>query len=1419
MKMTTFYLLAVLICLSILQPVGAQNKKLDKSLRKADSYYHAGSFSKAMKTLSKFKSGALKISVQNNYMLEFYVREARINLAIGMAEGFEGSLSNALAMSKAVYGDTSTHYANTMLDVGALYNEYGNYRVAREYVENAEALLQKTDQLDEALAGRIALLKAEAMIGQGFANAALELLTSAEKYFAARVVDKATIVENGQIKTSRLEESEIFARHNDYAQLKILMGLAYAKKGRVSVTGSNAEDPDLEFVFNALEGWLKNKRRFLGETSLAEVQYLYIWAKALVDNGNRELPPFLEFDRTLNSLKRRTAPTNALAQEIYLSYVEYLLRKENRPRYLNTKLEYEQMIDRYYPKASLHQVNLRAVEFNSKLARDKTKNLENQAIAVIASESLPKYHRTRTRILEFLYEVAIAEQRYGNAEAYLNQLAEIKKELCGESSPDFHLAQVTIANFYVDYTNKIEEAGKIYQESYHNVLSKEISITHKDMINLLNHLAQWYEMTDEYELASKTLKEAKDAANYIFDDEDILFGIEHNNIAKLQLKLGEYDLAEANIQKALEVIDLKHNREYVEYAPAYISALETQARLYGIKGLFDEAEANLFRTRKMIAKSGVLIKDELSTAKELSTLFIQLGKYAETDKLLTNLVEEYETLFGKNSLHLIDPLVDKGRILLAKGDYTEADRIARRANELAVNIYGEQSTKSAPTQKLLADINFTLGDYEKAGQNITKAIASQERQFGRRHIEVAKSLSQLALIKFHKGDNKKTVEKLMLEARDIMADKLGKENPQYAEILKNVAVLYISQEKYDIAFNALTVAENIWRVKTGTKNNINAASIYTLTGDVYYQLKNYKRAEEFYNKSKDLYEKFFSIKHPEYVKVLSKLSKVYYMGKDYKRSKRLIEQSLANYEEFIKQYFPALSEREKAKYWNTIKGDFEFYNTLAFSNLEDFKDLTGKIYNAQLMTKALLLSSSIKIRERIMNSTDEQLKTQYNDWVGKKELLTVALSMSPAQLTENEINPVALTQEVEQLERELSQKSELFGQNFETKRIIFEDVKKSLQPNEVAVEMVRYRYFDHTFTDSVIYAALYITSELSKPRAIIMKDGENMESRYFKYYRNCITGKVPDQVSYSVYWKPIVDEIGQAATIYLSADGIYNQINLEAVPSPDGRYVLDNANIVLVSNTKDIFLRKVKSKVVTNENTASMFGNPTFYLTASADTRNIPPLPGTEKEVNEVQFVLDQKGWITTEYLDKAAAEEKIKELNSPKIFHIATHGLYRPTEEITLESQIEGGDIMLAQNPLMRTGLLLKGAGDLLEKTDYNYNIENGILTAYEAMSLNLDKTDLVVLSACETGLGDLEAGEGVYGLQRAFLVAGAKVLIMSMFKVDDQATQKLMLKFYEKWLNTNNLRQSFIDAKKELRVEYPEPIYWGAFMMIGLQ
>ena len=1406
MKMLRVSLLFALAWL-LAVAVEAQNKKFDKSLRKIDASYAAGSYSKAMSGLKKLRSSVVaKMGQQNPYMPGLYAREARINLESGMLEGFEKIVEAAITSSRNIYGENSANYASTLLDVTSIYNEYGYYSRSREYVAQAREVLGRNETGVEYLLARAGLLEAEAMTGQGFCNDALDQLSAVSDFFAKRAVEKETKTDGTKITTARVPDAELPVRFSEYAQVLTLTANAYSRKGSLLSADS---------AFKAAQTWIKRNQKYMGESNLSLAENNYLYAKMLIDNGNEEREKELEFENILNSLKKRANPTNPLANNLYLAYLHQLLVEDNRSRYLNTKLEYQKVLDKAFPKSSLVQINLKAVEFDSKLERDKTKDLERDATSLLKSKDLPKNYRTREHILDFLYEVSLREKRYTNAENYLTQISEIRKELYGAQSPEYHLAKITLANFYLDFTNKIDDAAKIFSESYTQLVARQIGPWHKDHLEILNHLATLYEFTDQYALASATLDKASDVARSKFSDKDPDYGVELDRIAQLQIKLGQYEKAEANLSKSLTI--LEEYRKDDRRINDLVHAVETQAKLYGVKGLFDEAEANLERSRRLIKKADVVIGSELSAAEELTALFIQLGRFSDAEHLLNTQIPEYEKLYGANSVRLIEPLVNDARILLAKGDYTEAERVANSANQIAVKTYGDVSTKTAPTQKLLSDIYYALGDYEKAEQMVNKALASQEKNFGRNHIEVARSLSQLALIKFYKGDDRKTVEKLFLESRDIIESKLGKDNPQYAELMKSMAVLYISERRFDTAFNSLTIAENIWKAKTGTKNNINAAGIFMLTGDVYYQQKVYPKAELFYNQAKNLYEKFFNTTHPEYVKVLSRLSKVYYMQKDYKRSKRMIEESLTNYENFIKQFFPALSEREKAKYWNTIRSDFEFYNTLAFSNLDDFKDLSGKVYNYQLLTKALLLSSSIKIRERIMNSTDENLKSLFSLWTQKKELMTLAISMSPDQLRESDIDPGLLQQEVERLEKELSKQSELFGQSFDNKRITFEDVKKSLKPNETAIEMVRYRYFNHDFTDSVVYAALFLKKDFARPKVIMLQDGKKMETRYFKYYRNSIIGKVADEISYNVFWKPIVDGVGQSSTIYLSADGIYNQINLEAIPSPDGKYVIDNANIVLVSNTKDLYLQKVKSKDNAPDNTASMFGNPQFYLAASSK-QVIAPLPGTEKEVEQLQFMLKQKGWVTSEYVEKLATEEQVKGVNSPKIFHIATHGFYRPSQQSTLESELESSEAALNQNPLMRTGLLLRGAGDLMDKTSYNYNMENGILTAYEAMSLNLDKTDLVVLSACETGLGDLEAGEGVYGLQRAFLVAGAKVLVMSMFKVDDDATQQLMLKFYQKWLNSGKLRQSFVEAKKELRIDYPEPIYWGAFMMIGL-
>lgn len=134
--------------------------------------------------------------------------------------------------------------------------------------------------------------------------------------------------------------------------------------------------------------------------------------------------------------------------------------------------------------------------------------------------------------------------------------------------------------------------------------------------------------------------------------------------------------------------------------------------------------------------------------------------------------------------------------------------------------------------------------------------------------------------------------------------------------------------------------------------------------------------------------------------------------------------------------------------------------------------------------------------------------------------------------------------------------------------------------------------------------------------------------------------------------------------------------------------------------------------------------------------------------------------------------------------------------------------------DPMLYSGLLLAGVSntDTKEKTG-----EDGILTAYEIMNLGFSNLDMVVLSACETGTGEISSGEGVYGLQRAFLVAGANSLIMSMWKVDDQATKDLMTEFYKELFNKGDKREAFMNAQKKIKKKYKSPIYWGAFVMVG--
>jgi CHAT domain-containing protein len=207
----------------------------------------------------------------------------------------------------------------------------------------------------------------------------------------------------------------------------------------------------------------------------------------------------------------------------------------------------------------------------------------------------------------------------------------------------------------------------------------------------------------------------------------------------------------------------------------------------------------------------------------------------------------------------------------------------------------------------------------------------------------------------------------------------------------------------------------------------------------------------------------------------------------------------------------------------------------------------------------------------------------------------------------------------------------------------------------------------------------------------------------------------------------------------------------------------------------------------------------------------ITVLPGTQVEINQIKAMTPNPEI----FMEDLATEKVLKQIISPMILHIATHGYFLEEEEGIHST---GESKLYFPSPLLKAGLILAGAENFLQSgVPVNDEGDDGILTAYEAMNLKLDDTELVVLSACETGLGVVKNGEGVYGLQRAFKMAGARNLIMSLWNVDDAATQELMSTFYAERLNTNDPHIAFRIAQQKIKQKYPHPFYWGAFVLVG--
>jgi CHAT domain-containing protein len=458
--------------------------------------------------------------------------------------------------------------------------------------------------------------------------------------------------------------------------------------------------------------------------------------------------------------------------------------------------------------------------------------------------------------------------------------------------------------------------------------------------------------------------------------------------------------------------------------------------------------------------------------------------------------------------------------------------------------------------------------------------------------------------------------------------------------------------------------------------------------------------------------------------------------------------------------------------------------------------------------------------------------------------------------------------EANELEKELVTRSTALGALKEEKalaRISWQQVRDVLKPAEAAVEMVRFRAHDgKNWTDGSYYVALVLRHETREPEFVVLGKQQELERVPLTDYRRLVAP--PDSEIrrrgelgrrfYNVFWQPLEAKLGHAKRVYISPDGALNQVSLGTVPGRDGRPLMESYDLRMVNSTKDI----LRGGASPGRRSAVLIGNPDFGLSedeqraalqlAPADrgetgtgqaprsansegppqprSRNLQggalkELPGTAQEVKDVLAVLERQGWQVRTYTGKDALEERVKRVNSPLILHLATHGFFEADQSLKFG---QGGRVTPEsplEDPMLRSGLYLAGANRVLKGSAPAQDLDDGILTAFEASQLNLQGTKLVVLSACDTGLGVTEAGEGVFGLRRGLQVAGAEAVLMSLWSVPDEETRELMALFYEKWLGGKEkheaLREAQFEMRKKIKARYGEdlPFYWGAFVLVG--
>ncbi|WP_438035765.1 tetratricopeptide repeat protein [Sorangium sp. So ce204] len=1186
------------------------------------------------------------------------------------------------------------------------------------------------------------------------------------------------------------------------------------------------DHPDVATVLNNLAELYRAK----GDYATAEPLYqraLTIREKAL----GREHP---DVANSLNNLA-----------ELYRAKGDYATAEPLYQRALTIR---EKALGREHPDvaASLH--NLAAL-YMAKGDYGSAEPLYQRAVT-IREKALGREHPDVATSLNNLADLHRTKGDYATAEPLHQRALTILEKALGREHPDVAQSLNNLAVLYMtkgDYAS----AEPLCQRAL-TIREKALGREHPAVAQSLNNLAGLYMTKGDYATAEPLYHRAITILEKTLGREHPDVAQLLNNLALLHMAKGDYATAEPLYQRALPTLEKALGREHPDVA----SSLNSLATLYMAKG--DYATAEPLYQRALTIREKSLGREHSALAQSLhslATLYMAKGDYASAEPLYQRALTILEKALGREHPALAQSLNNLAVLYMTKGDYASAEPLCRRALAILEKALGREHPGVARSLNNLALLYMTKGDYATSEPLYHRALTILEKALGREHPDVAASLNNLADLHRTKGDYA-TAERLHQRAVTIREKALGREHPDVATSLNNLATLYMAKGDYATAERLHQRALTIRGKALGREHPDLARSLHNLA--MLYKTKgDYASAEPLYHRALTILEKVLGREHPDVATSHNNLATLHLAHGDTRLAIRMTEQAANIEDRNAAILLTTGGDEQKRAYMATLRGN----TNIAVS-------LHVQFASTDVAARRLALTTILRRKGRVLDAMTHGLAALRRRAGPEDRLLLDKLSRVSAelstltwrgpeaqrprqspedynsgQLAQYRKNLARLDAERQTLEAEIGRRSpELKA---ELSPVSLAQVQVAVPDGAALVEFFRYAPFNPRgteTTDTFWDKARYVVYVLRHGGDIAWADLGEVEpiedavGDLRKALARAATDPRPAARALdALVMQPIRRILGPTRRVLLSPDGSLNLVPFSALLDENGRYLVERYAFTYLPSGRDLVRLRATAPA---RQGAFVFAAPNYDRpAATSPPRNtgdppsdtnvamwFPPLASAAEEGRALGRQLPGAQVL----LGADATEHAVKALHGPRLLHIVTHGFFLPDQKephappqpLLLDVGSRGlnawgSALPHIENPLLRSGLAFAGAN---RQSTGNDN-DDGILTALEASQLDLNGTKLVVLAACETGVGDARSGDGVYGLRRALVMAGAETQVMSLWKVRDDATRELMQAYYDRLLAGGGRGEALRQAQLAMLAnpDRAHPFFWASFIASG--